>query len=408
MNPKVPRGIPNNPEAGLSFPHVVTRRHGTATIYQYQRTKGGVEYTEFKLAAFDSAGRRSFRSFSNFNEALKEAEARLAALGQGLVEVTTLHGPTRLDYLNAIGLLPLGRTLTDAVNALLREHTKPKADPIRVSDLVAAFLHAKEGRTRSGRPASDAYRRDLEWRLSRFVETFQMDISDVSPRQIEDWIEKVAPGPVNAWNMVRLLRTLFRWAQKRGHLPSGPLPTDSLDIHKPVSTEAPGILTPAQLKTLLASLTPSMVPYGALAAFAGLRQAEIQRLDWSEISFDRGHIEVTAAKAKTAGRRLVPLLPVLRTWLEPYRATGPVCDLSNVAKPLLKAAKAAGIAWKRNALRHSYISYRVAALQDVSRVALEAGNSPAMIFKHYRELVTPETAAAWFDVQPSTKSKNAK
>ena len=151
-----------------------------------------------------------------------------------------------------------------------------------------------------------------------------------------------------------------------------------------------------------------MIPYGALAAFAGLRQAEIQRLDWSEISFDRGHIEVTAAKAKTAGRRLVPLLPVLRNWLEPYRATGPVCDLSNVAKPLLKAAKAAGIAWKRNALRHSYISYRVAALQDVSRVALEAGNSPAMIFKHYRELVTPEAAAAWFDVQPSTKSKNAK
>jgi hypothetical protein len=35
------------------------------------------------------------------------------------------------------------------------------------------------------------------------------------------------------------------------------------------------------------------------------------------------------------------------------------------------------------------------------RVALEAGNSPEVIFGHYRESVTPEAAKAWFDVQPS-------
>jgi hypothetical protein len=33
-------------------------------------------------------------------------------------------------------------------------------------------------------------------------------------------------------------------------------------------------------------------------------------------------------------------------------------------------------------------------------VALEAGNSPEMIFEHYRELVTPETAKTWFAVKP--------
>jgi hypothetical protein len=30
--------------------------------------------------------------------------------------------------------------------------------------------------------------------------------------------------------------------------------------------------------------------------------------------------------------------------------------------------------------------------------ALEAGNSPQVIFQHYRELVTPEDAAQWFAV----------
>ena len=68
---------------------------------------------------------------------------------------------------------------------------------------------------------------------------------------------------------------------------------------------------------------------------------------------------------------------------------------------MLRAASKAGIAWKHNGLRHSFISYRLADTQDVNRVALEAGNSPAMIFRHYRELVTPEQAATWFSIAPS-------
>jgi hypothetical protein len=38
----------------------------------------------------------------------------------------------------------------------------------------------------------------------------------------------------------------------------------------------------------------------------------------------------------------------------------------------------------------------VADIQNVAQVALEAGNSPQMIFKHYRELVRPAAAKEWF------------
>ncbi len=61
-------------------------------------------------------------------------------------------------------------------------------------------------------------------------------------------------------------------------------------------------------------------------------------------------------------------------------------------------------AWKHNALRHSFISYRMAAIQNVAQVALEAGNSPQMIFKHYRELVRPAEAKAWFAIEPKEQS----
>jgi hypothetical protein len=42
----------------------------------------------------------------------------------------------------------------------------------------------------------------------------------------------------------------------------------------------------------------------------------------------------------------------------------------------------------------------VAETQNVAQVALEAGNSPQMIFQHYRELVRPEAAKAWFAIVP--------
>ena len=65
--------------------------------------------------------------------------------------------------------------------------------------------------------------------------------------------------------------------------------------------------------------------------------------------------------------------------------------------------------WQHNGLRHSFISYRVATVSNVAQVALEAGNSPAIIFRNYRELVTPQDAKAWFAITPeSTKALREK
>jgi hypothetical protein len=74
-------------------------------------------------------------------------------------------------------------------------------------------------------------------------------------------------------------------------------------------------------------------------------------------------------------------------------------------KAMRRAADNGKIKWKQNALRHSFISYRLAELQDVNRVALEAGNSPQMIFRHYRELATPEQAKTWFAIAPDTTAR---
>jgi hypothetical protein len=84
--------------------------------------------------------------------------------------------------------------------------------------------------------------------------------------------------------------------------------------------------------------------------------------------------------------------------------------VQDVNKAFAKAAKKAGqdpkeatiMKWKHNGLRHSFISYRVAEIQNTNQVSLEAGNSPAMIFQHYRELVRPAEAAKWFAITPES------
>ena len=61
--------------------------------------------------------------------------------------------------------------------------------------------------------------------------------------------------------------------------------------------------------------------------------------------------------------------------------------------------------WKQNALRHSFISYRMALVKDANQVALEAGNSPDIIFRNYLELVTRTQASSWFGIEPEAKGK---
>jgi hypothetical protein len=75
---------------------------------------------------------------------------------------------------------------------------------------------------------------------------------------------------------------------------------------------------------------------------------------------------------------------------------------SEYYEQLAVAAKAAGVRWKANALRHSFISYRVAQTRDVAATALEAGNSPKIVFAHYRQLCTEAEAADWFGIVPAT------
>lgn len=254
--------------------------------------------------------------------------------------------------------------------------------------VVEEFLTAKAA---IGRSAYHLH--DLTWRLKKFASAFSVPLSDVHIADVERWVASLQVMGRTKNNTLAAITNLARFAERRGYIAKGSLELGRIDRSKDTGEIA--IFTPDELGRLLRAARPEMVPYLALCAFAGLRSAEASRLDWSEIG--EIHIDVKAARTKTRSRRLVPILEPLPQWLTPYRQEGgPVCPFSNIENQLDRIAAEAGVQWKRNGLRHSFGTYRMAIVQNEQQAALEMGNTPGMVFAHYRVIVSEVEARSWF------------
>lgn len=194
-----------------------------------------------------------------------------------------------------------------------------------------------------------------------------------------------------------MLTAVFNQAMRDGILSTNPAML--IKAHRARAKPLPGILTPDQAAAYLAAIrthAPAMLAADAIGLFAGLRIAEIHRLDWSAVRLDRGHIEVTAGSAKTKSRRLVDLMPCLEAILRPIALErGPVVPIGAVHLERT-ARKYLPFRVPPNAARHSFVSYHLALCGDVAKTELQAGHDRAVLFEHYRELVTKADAERCF------------
>jgi integrase len=287
--------------------------------------------------------------------------------------------------------------LLDAVRYYASTHGADMR-PIRTGELVDDLV-----RTRGANHASKRHLQDLRVRLRRFADAFQCDIHSLRPAQVQDFLTslKLSPRSVNNFRMA--ISNLFAHARLRNHAPKDFNPLE----HIPKAKEADGeieIYTPDELKSLLDTARSEMVPYLAIAAFGGLRQAELSRLSWNEVKDD--HIFVLGANTKTGSHRQVPMLPNLAAWLRSHRrGSGLVVPFKNVTNQLCKLVRECGIQSKHNGLRHSFGSHRLAREKDPAKVAYEMGNTSAMIFRHYRKVVSESEALRWFALYPDVQGK---
>jgi integrase len=301
-------------------------------------------------------------------------------------------------------LAEFGKTINDASKFYLDHLKRVRRSKTTVAELVTELLEAKR---KDGR--SKVYLRDLKFRLAAFSREFgSRPIAGITVEELDNWLRALPGSPKTRANFRANISVLFGYAMRRRMIDSNPI----LHTGRPtLPGNAPEIFTVDALRALLEAaqrIESSILPMLVIGAFAGLRDAEIRRLDWHEVDLARGHIEVKAAKAKSARRRIVQIQPNLAAWLRPYsEMKGPVVPSGNRTK-LAQARKAAGLArWPNNGLRHSFASYRLAAIHDAPRVSSELGHtSPQMLYSTYRELVLPEEAERYWKIAPAAEAVN--
>ncbi len=414
-----------------SFPVEMKRGNVSVKIYRVATTKAGREYVEFRVGYYNPEGKRKFKTFADFEEARGEARSILDSVATGNLHALTLTNQDKAIYERAIDALRHCGTPLDiaaieyadcrkslsqgAIKAAVLEyvarHRGLKSPTVR--EVVDGLVKSKEDNKERGFSAD--YIKDLRSRLGRFADSFQCPIQSVGPEDVAAFLLTVDAGRTR-FNYCRLIGTLFNYAKKIKCFPKDVDPLDGVSADYVDDGEIE-IFTPEELTLVFKHAREEIIPFIAMGAFAGIRHKELQRLEWQDVDLKAGFITIPKRKAKnrhrgSAARRLIPISANLREWLTPYREkTGPIVPFENMSKQIdwmeedivaaLKKEQGCKFAWKRNGLRHSFISYRLAIVQDAAKVALEAGNSAKQIFQNYREIVTPEKAAIWFSIVPA-------
>jgi integrase len=228
-----------------------------------------------------------------------------------------------------------------------------------------------------------------------------------------------APSQTTARKLYKVTSLIFDYGKENGVIAVHPM----LDMQRPrIAYSVPGILLCSQFRSLLTiadTKFPDLLPFLALAGFAGLRRAEMvkqyaddQVLQWSDIDFTKRLITVRDEVAKTTrrklgNRRFVPMESALCSWLTSYRLdNGPVVRVSDAAfrRQMKKLFAAAELTPDQNALRHSFASYWLARAENgVGVLAKHMGNSESVCRRHYLETLSPDEGKAWFAIRRTKK-----
>ena len=406
-------------------PRVIRRGACEVRIYTTSNSVAGRDYQQYTVVYAKPAGGRVRRKFSDKAEAEREAEAIATKLANGQGDALKLTNADATHYVEAVAALkpfgltlaaavaelvaarkqlPSGATITEAVADYARRH--PSNMPRKtVAEVVAELLT-----DRKAAGCGTVHLRDLENRLGRFAEAFQMPLSSVTAPLVRDYIRNLTHGKGQSvtnrtkHNVQRIVTGLFHFARKQRYI-LRELVDEVAEIDAPkMENVETGIFTPEQLRKILHAAADDIRPALAIGAFCGLRTAELQRMDWRDVQLAEGVIIVGADKAKTASRRVVPIPDNALAWLAPHVKTeGPVSPAPNdcaMNHRFVRTAARQGVKWVKNGLRHSFCSYRLAITHDPARVATEAGNSANMVHRHYKAIVTEAQGKDWFAIVP--------
>jgi len=387
-------------------------------------------YDSFQIAFFESGRWRTARA-----PTLTEAKVKGRLIAKRLAEngskVPELSHVERRIYLAARSILQPHKIEVDAAARILAELLE-RLNGTSLQQAVDFFIAHGRGMI-SGATTERVYKaylehlhrrgvgnhhlRDVKRFVGAFVETFPVEIATIRTQAIDGWLGALGGKARNKNNARDKVISFFNFAVDKHYLPQDtphvakattefgdPRPVITTEAEAAASAQPKDIYLPAEMAKLLAAAEPDIRVTIELKAFSGIRTEELVRLWWVLINENAGYINVTEAIAKVE-QRTVPILDNLKRRLAAYpleekrdRVSKRWGSANSLYHAWKRTAIMAGLPYKKNAFRNSYISYRLAEAKDINVVACESGNSPEMIRKYYLDLVTAEQAKAWFSL----------
>lgn len=322
------------------------------------------------------------------------------------------------EYAQAREVIGNAGTLLDAAEYFRR--SKPTAiKKITAKEAVEEYISQGEKDGHSVR-----HLQDVRNRLRKFVNDFHVPIAEITTAEMQKWLRELEVAPRTRNNYRERIVAFFRWAQSEGYLRKD-VKTEAEALKKVKAPSEIHIFTPDQASALLEGAEilaqskkaaeriqgVNCVLYLTLGLFPGIRPQEIQRMTDKNIRFEHNDIEILPAQAKgqkhrQGRRRLVPIQPNVRAWLEAYPIPEGKLVLFKSFLFVRELAKKLKIPWHHDIMRHSAISYAVASTGNVDLVALWSGNSRDVIYESYLNQVTPAEAAAYNSIMPKHAAKN--
>jgi integrase len=305
-------------------------------------------------------------------------------------------------------------TILDAAKAYRAAHdARHSSKPL--GDAVALYLDARTD-------LRDATLASYKYTLEKvFAPLKDSAMADIQTGDIDAILAD--KGNTSRRMHTRNLKAFWKWASLKPRQWATMEPVSDLEAVRGSSDADIAILKPGDVKALLhaaeAEGTGAAAAY-AIAVFGGVRMAELGKLTWGAIGED--NIEIGKDIAKKHSRRLIPICPTLRAWVDATRGeaedsalvTPPNwTDVSksvrrragwNVAARLLEnPPKPTRGEWPANACRHTCASVQVTIGTPLDDLTFKFGHSGGhdLLRKHYVSRLTKKDALAILAIGPN-------
>jgi integrase len=296
-----------------------------------------------------------------------------------------------------------------------QNHTQEESTAKPLAFCVADWISKVYGNDRN--PSERTRVSGQVWSIGkRLSEKFgKRPIDLIKPEELEDWFQEMPLAPVTRENYWRVTKRFFKWCHERAEVIDRN-PMIKVDPPK-VPYEPPNILTPAQMQASLGAAQGDVeaMAWLCLGGFCGLRSCEIYRLDWEDINWVDGIINIRRPKRvpRWHPRFLEEEKPregdgpntrffqTLRRHLEPIALkSGPITKEKRVEDLRIRAAMIMGLNdWPANCLRHSFASYHVAVEKNFPKLQALMGHADPRLTKYIYSIAIPRAEAErWWNL----------